>query len=158
MKKSILITLTVISSLLSFVSCKKKDVAPAASTERLIYVTTPSATGTYTVRIQVTSTLSTSDGKFDGQIQIVTDTVNNTVLFNRYFNAPFGGSTGSFDTTFVVTNPYVNINTLLYTMKHVGGVNYDIDYAADTYMTIWVNNEKRIYLKNAVIAESVYVK
>lgn len=153
MKKIILILLSVVT--VSLVSCKKTSPEP-------IYVTkviSPSAvnTTTSTVRIQLTTTVSASDGKFDGDIQLATDTTLNSILFTRHFSQAFGCPTGSFDTTFVVSSQNLYINTLLYTEKWTGSI-YDLDPIADTYMTVWVDGVKKIYLKNTVIAESVNIK
>ncbi len=148
MKKFILIGLAITTSLLSLASCKKTSPEP---------ISAKSYTSTNTIRIQVTSTVSASDGKFDGFIQVITDTVLNTVLFNRGFSDPFGCSAGIFDTTFVVTSQNLNINTLLFTEKWTGSI-YDVDPIADTYMTIWVNGVKKLYLKNTAIAESIYIE
>lgn len=152
MKKIILILLTVLS--VSFVSCKKTSPEPI----KVCKVVAPASVNTTsTVRIQLTSTVSASDGKFDGDIQIVTDTTLNTILFTRHFSQAFGCPTGSFDTTFVVSSQHLNINTLLYTEKWTGSI-FDLDPIADTYMTVWVDGVKKIYLKNSIIAESINIK
>lgn len=152
MKKIILILLTVLS--VSFVSCKKTSPEPI----QVCKVVTPASVNTTsTVRIQLTTTLSASDGKFDGDIQIVTDTTLNTILFTRHFSQAFGCPTGSFDTTFVVSSQNLNINTVLYTEKWTGSI-FDLDLAADTYMIVWVDGVKKIYLKNSIIAESINLK
>lgn len=152
MKKIILILLTVLS--VSFVSCKKTSPAPI----QVCNVVTPTSVNTTsTVRIQLTTTLSASDGKFDGDIQIVTDTTLNTILFTRHFSQAFGCPTGSFDTTFVVSSQNLNINTVLYTEKWTGSI-FDLDLAADTYMIVWVDGVKKIYVKNSIIAESINIK
>jgi hypothetical protein len=152
MKKIILILLTVIT--VSLVSCKKTSPEPIQVTKIVNQTATSTSS---TVRIQLTTTVSASDGKFDGDIQLVTDTVLNTILFTRHFSATFGCPNGSFDTTFVVSSQYLNINTLLFTEKWTGTI-FDLDPIADTYMTIWVDGVKKVYLKNTAIAESINLK
>ena len=153
MKKIILILLTVLS--VSFVSCKKTSPEPIQVSK----VVTPTSTNTSssTVRILITTTLSATDGKFDGMLQLATDTIQSSVLFTRNFIQAFGCSTGSFDTTFVVSSQHLNLNTLLYTEKWTGSI-FDLDPIADTYMTVWVDGVKKVYLKNTVIAESINLK
>jgi hypothetical protein len=152
MKKSILIFAIACFIGTFATSCKKKCPEPTK-------VTTPvlNTTSTSTVRILIESTVSTSDGKLDGQIQLVSDTVNDVVVFQKLFSAPFGGSTHTFDTTVVVNSAVLNIRTLLLTQKFTGGI-YDIDYQATTYMTVWVDGVKKVYLQSVIIAEDVNLK
>lgn len=153
MKKSILILVLSILTL-SFASCKKKD-CPAPTT--VVAASPSNVSSTSSIRILIESTVSTADGRLDGDIQLVTDTVNDVIAFQKHFINSFGGSTYTFDTTIVVTSSVLNINALLYTEKFTGSI-YDIDMAADTYMTVWVDGAKKIFLKNSVIAQSINLK
>lgn len=149
MKKSI-IFLAIISAF-TFASCKKDSPAP-------LQVSKVSQTSsTSTVRILIDATVSTSDGKLDGDFQLITDTVLNTIHCQKHFNTVFGSPHYVFDTTIVVNSQTLNIATLLLTEKQSGSI-FDIDYASDTYMTVWVDGVKKIYLKNAVIAENINLK
>lgn len=148
--KTIKLLSAFVALFLALTSCKKTVLAP-------IQAKGSSITTSRSIHIRLETTVNGTNGKFDGDIQLVTDTVLNTVLFTRHFDAPFGGSTGSFDTTFVVTSQYVNINTLLYTMNWNGSI-FDYDPIADTYMTIWVDGVKKLYTKNTAIAESLNIK
>ena len=105
----------------------------------------------------IQSTVSTLDGKLDGDIHLITDTTVNTIAFQRHFVTPFGGSTYTLDTTIILNSNVINIQTLIYTEKFTGSI-YDLDIAADTYMTVWVDGVKKLYLKDCIIAEDVNIK
>lgn len=132
---------------LVFISCKKDEfITPMTSTNP-----NPS---TITVRIRLESLGSNTPSKIDGIINLVNENTNDTLYHKLYL----GNNIPQYihDTTLAINSINITAYAGIFTSEQSSG-NWELDYNADTKLTIWVDGNIKYLSMGGLITNQLVI-